>query len=63
MIVKKFGSQMGSSSVAEEGGKGRGCGRGGSQWREKLSVIKIDVGVEGPKRKIKVERRRDHDSE
>ena len=29
MIVKFFGSQMGSSAAAEEGGKVRGGGRGG----------------------------------
>ena len=57
MIVKTPGSQMGSPAAAEGGGEARGGGRGeGGEWREKCSASEVDVGVDGAKSEIKVER-------
>jgi len=31
------------------------------EWREKVSAIEVNVGVDGAKSEIEVERRRDHE--
>ena len=46
-----------SSSRRRRRGKGRGEGEGG---REKVSANKVDIGVDGAKSEIKVEKRRAH---
>ena len=53
MTMKTPGSQKGSPAAAEEGAEGRGGGRGG----EKASASEVDVGVDGAKSAIKVQRR------
>ena len=58
MIVQTPGSQMGSPTVADEGGEARG---GGRRRREKVRAIEVDVGVDGAKSEIKVERRCSHE--
>ena len=47
-----------SRSRRKRRGEGRGEGGGG---REKVSASEIDVGLDGVKSVIKVERRRDHE--
>jgi len=50
------------ASPPEEGGEARGGGRGrGGEWREKVRVIEVNVGVDGAKSEIEVERRRCHE--
>jgi len=57
MMVKTSRFQKGSPAAVEEGGEGRGGGRGEEGAR---IPSKVDVGVDGVKSEIKVERRRGH---
>ena len=57
MILKNPASQKGSPAAAEEGAEGRGGGRWGGG--EEASASEVDVGVDGAKSEIKVERRCD----
>jgi len=52
---------MGSPVAAEEEGEAReGRGEGG-EWREKVSASEFDVGVDGAKSEIEVERMCGHE--
>jgi len=57
VIVKTFGSQKGSPAAAEEEADRRGGGRG--EGGEKRRASEVNIGVDGAKREIKVERKYD----
>jgi len=59
MMVKTSRFQKGSPAAVEEGGEGRGGGRGEEGGRMSCQR-EVDVGVDGVKSEIKVERRRGH---
>ena len=49
-----------SSRRRRRGDSGEGIWEGG-EWRAKISAVEVDVGVDGTKSEIKVERRRGHE--